>query len=424
MNRPHGEEEREETYMKKSIILLMALSITAITAMPVKTTHATESTTEASADVEAGQTGTGDKMSPCTVTFCITDESEGYPGNKIKAVMADVTGTITDEYTFTPANSWNENVCPKYSMVAPATYNVTFEGLEDGYAVVNTLDYSSDIKIAATPEGSIDVYWSIIQTGSAGGDIESRLVGGEDRYDIGNEEAEQVFRDFLSQVEFIAEDETWDNFFKTYKIFSHEEWYGKYVKDGKEEDYTAMSLFDRFVWDETYLRFCDTLNSGDSNMFFGSEDSFRTKFLDVILNCMTGNNNEQVKEAYETMAMWQYNYITEHRVPFNFINNRSYIEEIDGQAETTEPSGKKEIAEKEEPELDKEEQKELEQAKEELMEDMDKKDIEGENGGVWDDTINLLSKNLVTIGVLLLLIVVAGIVIWKRKQLNIDGDDR
>lgn len=408
--------------MKKSIIFLMALSITAITAMPAKT-HAVESVTEASAEIEAGQTGTGDKMSPCTVTFCITDESEGYPGNKIKAVMTDVTGTITDEYTFTPANSWKENVCPKYSMVAPATYNVTFEGLEDGYAVVNTLDYSSDIKIAATPEGSIDVYWSIISTGAAGGSTKSQLLDG-DRYDTENEEAEQVFQEFLSQVEFIAEDETWDTFFKTYKIFSHEEWYEKYVKDGKKEDYIDMSLFDRFVWDETYLRFCDTLNSGDSNMFFGSEDSFRTKFLEIILNCMIGNNNEQVKEAYETMAMWQYNYITEHRVPFNFINNRSYIEEIDGQAETTESAPQKEIAGKEEPELDKEEQKELEQAREELMEDMDKEDIEGENGGVWDDTINLLSKNLVTIGVLLLLIVVAGIVIWKRKQLNIDGDDR
>lgn len=410
--------------MKKSVVLLMALFMAAT--MPVRTCAA-ESTTETldtRADVEAGQTGAGDKMAPCTVTFCITDESEGYPGNKIKAVMTDVTGTITDEYTFTPANSWKENVCPKYSVVAPTTYNVTFEGLEDGYSMVSTLDHSSDIKFAATSNGSVDVYWSIISTTASASDTESQLLGEGSRYDTDNEEAEQVFQDFLSRVEFIAEDETWDNFFKTYKIFSHEEWYGKYVKDGKEEDYMAMSLFDRFVWDETYLRFCDTLNSGDSNMFFGNEDSFRTKYLDIILNCMTGNNNEQVKEAYETMAMWQYGYITEHRVPFNFINNRSYIDEIDDSAETAAPSPVKEIIENEEPELDKEDKKELEQAREELMKDMDKSDIEEESNGIWDDTINLLSKNLVTIGVLLLLLVVAGIVIWKRIQLNIDGDDK
>lgn len=409
--------------MKRGIVLLMALFLAA---MPVKA-HAAESTTEtfeAGDSVEAGQTGTGDKMSPCTVTFCITDESGGYTGTRIKAVMTDVTGTMTDEYTFTPANSWKEKVCPKYSVVAPATYNVTFEGLEDGYAMVNTLDFSSDIKIVATSEGNVDVYWSIISTATdvsgennAG---ESQLLG-EERDNAENEEAEQVFRAFLEQVEFIEDDETWYNFLKIYKIFSHEEWYGKYVKDAKEEDYMDMSLFDRFVWDETYLRFCDTLNSGDSNMFFGSEDSFRSKYLDTILDCMTGNNNEQVKEAYETLAMWQFNYITEYRVPFNFINNRSYIEEIGESAESVvQPSQKNEIINKE-PEISKEDEKELEQAREELMKDMDKNDIE-ESGGVWDDTINLLSKNLVTIGVLILLLVVTGIVIWKRNQLNIDSD--
>lgn len=402
-----------------------------ISSMAVKTyaaeisTETSETGTEDESEIQAGQTGTGDKMKPCTVTFSITDKSGGYPGNKIKAIMIDVTGTITDEYTFTPANSWKETVCPKYSVAAPTTYNVTFEGLEDGYAIVDALDNSSDIKIAATSEGSVNVYWSIISVSSDGAaendtdTSENQLDDGRDN--VENHDAEQVFQKFLSQVEFTEKDSTWDNFFKTYKIFSHEEWYGKYVKDAKEEDYLELSLYERFLWDETYLRFCDILNSGDSNMFFADKDSFRTKYLEIILGCMTGNNSEQVKTAYEELAMWQYNYIVEYRVPFNFIYNRSYIAEIDETVKPVETSPQKENAGLE---LNKEDKKELDQARKELMKEMDKKDIEQENGGVWDDTITLISKNLLTIGVLALLVVVTVIVIWKRKQLNIGEDNK
>lgn len=398
-------------------IILMVMSVNV---------YAAENTTEISemeVDVEAGQTGTGDKITPCTVTFCITDESN-YPGNEIRAVMTDITGVMTDEYKFTPENSWGEKVCPKYSLMAPTTYNVIFEGLEEGYTIVNTLDYSTDIQIVTTSEGNIDVYWTIISTemnGSEKDNADGSQLLGEDRYNAQNEEAEQVFRTFLDQVKFIAEDETWDFFFQRFRLFDYSEWYEKYVSGMKAEDYANMSLFDRFVWEDTYLSFCHYVNSGNRNMFLGSEENFRNYFLDSRINCMTGNNSEQVIAAYEELAMWQFNYINENGIPFNFINNRSYMEEINSSDEAPLRS---EIIEKDESDLPDVDKKELVQESRDTIEITNDSNVEEESGGVWDDTINLISEKLVTIGILLLLLIATGIVIWKRKQLNIDNNDK
>ena len=68
--------------------------------------------------------------------------------------------------------------------------------------------------------------------------------------------------------------------------------------------------------------------------------SFKTFIVDAAMNLVQGNNRDVVVEAYEKLMDWQWNYISEHGVPFNFIRNRNYIEEINaGNTDVTEPQG-------------------------------------------------------------------------------------
>lgn len=141
--------------MKKHFVIL--LSVLMIAAMPL-TTYATES-------------GENEITFQCNVTFYITDETtNGYPGSSFTAVMTDKMKTITDRYSFTDGNSWgSDNNKPKYIVIAPTTYTVMFEGLEDGYMIVNTPDLSSNIGFEAVDGGVMDCYWSIIETVTAVG---------------------------------------------------------------------------------------------------------------------------------------------------------------------------------------------------------------------------------------------------------------
>lgn len=390
--------------MKKRFTILLTTIL--LFAMPI-TVHATEST-------EFGRTGTGDKQSRCNVTFVITDESGGYPGDSFKAIMVDVTGTISDEYTFTLANSWGGKNVPKYSVIAPTTYNVTFEGLEEGYTIVNTLDYSTKISFAAAAEGVADVYWSIISTSTDMTEQEGNVQSNESelldkKFDVTNEEAGRIFDTFLNAAAIIEKDDTWSNFLNKYSVFDKSEWYEKYVQGGSAEEYKSMSLFDRFIYEETYLRFSHMMNTGDRDMYFGSEERFRSNFLNSTLDLMTGNDNEQVKEAYTALALWQLNYIKENGIPFNFINDRSYLEEVsETPKEESKPS----------------ESEEMKEAFEELVKDAEMPiEEEPDKKGVWGDTVDLLAKNLLTIAILIVLAIAAGVVIWKRKRLNIDEDN-
>ena len=113
-------------------------------------------------------------------------------------------------------------------------------------------------------------------------------------------------------------------------------------------------------------------------------------------------------DAYLALADWQYNYVKDSGVPFNFINNRSYLEEIGEMPETDEET--------------KSDEEELSEAAEELLEDADDKTKDEAEKGIWDDTMNALSKNIVTVLIFIVLIIALLFVIQKRKRLNKDDD--
>ena len=173
-----------------------------------------------------------------------------------------------------------------------------------------------------------------------------------------------------------------------------------------------MSLYDRFVWGETYLMFAWAVNTGTFSEYFGSEEVFANRITDNLVNRIQNardlTNGQQVIDAYLALADWQYNYVKESGVPFNFVNNRSYLEEIGEMPETSEET--------------KTDEEELSEAAEELLEDADDKTKEETEKGIWDDTMNALARNIVTVLVFIALVVALVVVIQKRKRLNKDDD--
>ena len=109
----------------------------------------------------ADETLAGDKVVPCTVTFSITDTTYSYDGD-IKVLMNDVTGTSNKSYTLTKANSYGSGNQPKFTVSAPTTYKIVFEGIKDGYQIVN----SDDTKITDFPAtaNGYEFDWKIVYT--------------------------------------------------------------------------------------------------------------------------------------------------------------------------------------------------------------------------------------------------------------------
>lgn len=380
--------------MKKYLIVMLTIFILIATPLTV------------SATAEKGEKGT------CNVTFFITDESGSYPGSSFTAVMTDETGTITDSYKFAKGGSWGGNNTPKYTVTAPVTYTVTFEGLENGYTIVNTLDHSSDISFTAASGGVADVYWSIISTDTQNStpisseNTKSILAEQSDRTNVTDSEAEEIYQSFLHAVSPVADNEEWYSalliHYEWFGESTYAKWYADYVDGGTENEFLSMSLFDRFVWSETYLSYANGLEN--YNWCYGSKENYDSHITSSVVGMIeNGPDYETVKAAYLSLAEWQYNYVLANGYPYNFINGQTYLDEV---GEIPETISTEEAVEQE--------QEELEEAAAELLEGLDEEDIQE----LTEDTENNSSGSygIMIAIVLVLLGAVGAFAIFRRRK--------
>lgn len=415
----------------------------------------------------------------CNVTFYITDETaEGYPGKSFKAVMTNKKGTTKDEYTLNFLNSWGKNKTPKYTVKAPILYYVTFEGVMDGYKIVDTLDKTEDIKFKAASKGTADCRWSIVddeEKAAVSDDKGSKETGKEKdskkkedseedelsklaetltadasvkntepknmaandspSSEFNENDAKKVYEEFYNDVKYTKDNKEWDDaVFIQYQLFdtTYIEWYEKYVKGGTKEEFLKMSLFDRFIWSETYLRFAWGVNSGQFDTYYGNEKKFKSYITEDIVNIMrNAKDSEKAVNAYLKLANWQYEYVKKNGFPFNFINNKTYLDEIgedEGESvENSDASKVSEVPEKSETldsnGLSEKDKKEMEEAAKELIKDADSKTKEEvKKKGIWDDFFSILSANLLTIIIILVLSIILAVVVWRRRSLNMDDN--
>ena len=351
----------------------------------------------------------GDEVVDCNGTVNISDSTGEYKGNQIVVYFEDITGTASETLHLTKSVGWGSEEPVNFVLPAPTTYNITFSGVENGYQIIDTATgKAAETKFAATESG-VAFNWAIALVEETKKETASETAS----VPVENQDAQTAYKEFLDAVSFMADDESWyEGYGSTLTLFEKDtisgqlycKWYVKYVQGGTEEKFYAMTPFERFVWTNTYTRLAFAVaDSNDFNGYFGTKDNFTVNIVNQVLHSLSGNNKEVVEEAYIKLMDWQYNYVTEHGVPFNFINNRSYIEEKNAVPEKQESSS-----------MSAEEELEYiqEQIKEELSEE--------EEQGIWTNTLDKLAQNALSLAIILILCCILGVMVYIRKSRNID----
>ena len=110
----------------------------------------------------------------------------------------------------------------------------------------------------------------------------NKVAAGNNDISLSNEDAKKVYDEFYNDVKYTENNEEWDNaVFIQYKLFESDyiEWFEKYVKGGTKEIFHPMSLFDKFIWSESYLRFAWAVNVGKFDTYYGNEKNFAEEKL-------------------------------------------------------------------------------------------------------------------------------------------------
>lgn len=372
----------------------------------------------------------GDEVVKCNVSFAVTDTTNSYTDD-IKVIMNDITGTANETYTLTKANSYGSGNEPKYSVPAPTTYEITFEGIKEGYKIVNT--DGSEIEQFVASESGHEFHWKIIKSDQEEDAFKIDRSEKDDSTAASNKGADQVGRDqettsaledgkefsfdgktateiwerFLDQVSFMKDDPKWNDgalsFLSNYERYqdTYAEEYEKYVKNGTKSEFLSLDLFNRYLYEESYLRLASKMENGNYSYYFEDENSFEKNVVNEPRTRMSntdknGGSGEKVAKAYEELMSWQYAYIQVYHAPYDFIAEMNYVE------------AKKEDA-KAENKVSVE------------TEDTETKEKQNEEEGIWNDTFAVLSQNLIGCIVIVVLGAILLFVTLKRRKNNIDG---
>ena len=361
------------------------------------------------------------------VTIVITDLTEGFNGT----IKVDFYNTKNSELVktieLTKGNCWGNDTGYKFEIPTQYTYSIMFSGLE-GVEVIDTFSLSAISAFQPQPLTN-DLYWSLIKKEAVETESNSTTTNATgtdgDNITVQNQEAEEVYQKFLKEISFIEHDESWYNSFSAcleqynetasngkpaLNAKTYSNYYADAVQGATPEQFFELSKYERFLWTETYTRFVAKMKENIERNF-ADEDSFRMNVMNVPIRLMNGNNKEAVIAAYEELAMWQYNYIKENGYPFNFISNRSYVEEVDASNQplpSTDPT-----------ESSTSETEEIQEVIDNELTEEEKEEVQKEKT-IWTDTLDILADNALTILVIIALGIGIAVVYFIKTRKNID----
>ena len=354
----------------------------------------------------------------CEVTISLVDQTGKYPGDTIKVIFEDESGVIGETVKLKKEESWGVGQVVTLTLPAPAEYSITFVDVMDGFEINDTLTNSAPRGAFRAEKGKKSFTWAFVA------DQEAVLpVGtGEELEKAIEESAKEVYKEFLDAVSFIENDESW------YKGFSaplnqyepdtangmlYCQWYVDYVEGGTEEEFYAMTPFERFLWTNTYTRIAyAALGSKNFDSYFETKAKFDDKIVKTVTFSMKGNDSEVVIEAYEKLMDWQYAYTVKYLEPYNFITNQSYSESV---VEAPTPTETQEPAT-----LTEDDKENILEVYEELAGEEETIPEETEEKGIWTETGEALADNALTILLLVILSIGLFVVVRIRKSKNMD----
>ena len=352
-----------------------------------------------------GMTGNVRAAEVCNISFSVNDSTEnGYSGN-VKVVMSDTNSDKTFEYVLTRGNSWGGSNIPKYTVDGDTVYDVSLSGMKNGFKMVN--QDGSEIK-QFDASNDIELKWKIVSIASENITVKDDADGSDENITIseeiktGNKEADDMFNTFMSTIQFIKNDEKWKNFLESYELYadsgavSNSEEYVK-ATGGKKEDYLNMSSFDKFVYYETYIRMAQYLSFSDWERYYSSKENFDRNVIGPTVDYMkiTEGDSTVVADAYQKLMEWQYQYIQKNKSPYNFIAGKDYIQtKNENSEESNTTDGSLSVSKEKE-----------------------------ESSGIWDGAKSVISNNIGSIIIALVLAGGVGALMFYRKRRNVDDDN-
>lgn len=213
----------------------------------------------------------------------------------------------------------------------------------------------------------------------------------------GYEEADTAFQTFYDETKHMDNNSDWDNLYLVYQVYenTHAEQYAE-ICNSTVDDWKSKSNFERFILYETYVRVAVYGNLGDYDRYFSSEKDFLNHTISNACEYLNRLGDGAEAEAYKTLMLWQYDYILENGVPYNFLTGLNFVESRTAEA-TQEAHESQEL-----------EQKELEEIREELLEETAEY-IESDNANDGD----IFGKVILVI--IVLCVGVLGIIIYRKK---------
>lgn len=153
-------------------------------------------------------------------------------------------------------------------------------------------------------------------------------------FETWHDEAMQAYENFSSLFYSIQDDPTWEMHLSMAEARRNisAKTYLKSVSNASQSDWDKYSAVDIYLWQYTYLAFCDMMNMGSENFdshFHSGEARFESFLkLNIGTGAWTGTKSEELKEAYKKLVSYQVTYYDIYNYPYNFINDKSYADEV------------------------------------------------------------------------------------------------
>lgn len=219
-----------------------------------------------------------------------------------------------------------------------------------------------------------------------------------------NKEADEVFNTYLETAMLMDGDTRFSTMFVACRATGASE-YVKYT-GGTKEEWNSFSDMEVFFWYTLYLEQIGRLESGSYEYFYGTIDKFRQSALTVRHFLKT---DEKQLDAYYKIMDWQYEYITTHGVPYNFMTGEAYSYFTEHTTEAASTSA----AEIEESETNESIISTTESVSATTTENEEEKET-----GIWEDVIDGLKDNIVVIIIAIALAIGFLVVYIMRKKKN------
>ncbi|MDL2215790.1 hypothetical protein LJB77_01825 [Ruminococcaceae bacterium OttesenSCG-928-N02] len=97
---------------------------------------------------------------------------------------------------------------------------------------------------------------------------------------------------------------------------------------GSEDDFLALSTFEQFLWFELYINPLKYTTKGQYDTYFSDLGRFQATITERCYSLLsrTGDNGQEIADAYQEIMAWQYNLFAEHGFMYSFMTDEISIE--------------------------------------------------------------------------------------------------